>query len=161
MSENPNVNHQLQQLKRVVGKLKARTQDPSTPAWKKAALIAVVGTVLAAGGYEGYRSWHAAGPVEAKASLSAVEQAKPDESLRTSMVIQSCYVTSGNALLLNSKKDFKDPENLVVVVPTGSHNYTRDTNRSLVGKCFAGEVVRGTYNGRAQLAAVPGRFEIR
>jgi hypothetical protein len=156
-NENANVHDQLSQLKRVVGKLRARAQDPATPRWKKAALAAVVSTVLLAGGYEGYRALHAGGPAEVRPTATAVEQARPDELLKTTMRIEGSYVTSGGLLLLNSMKDFRDPANLTIVVPAG-HGFTRETRRQVVGKTFTGECTRSSYNGRPQLTATPGNL---
>jgi hypothetical protein len=161
MSENAsaNVHDQISQLKRVVGKLRARAQDPSTPRWKKAVLAAVVGLGLAGAGYEGWRTAHA-GPVEVKASPTAVEQVKSDETLRTTMKVESAFVTQSGLLLLNSKRDYRDPDNLTIVVPAG-HGITKETRRQVAGKVFTGECKKSSYNGRPQLTAVPGKFEIR
>jgi hypothetical protein len=161
MSENANANvhDQISQLKRVVGKLRARAQDPSTPRWKKALLAAVVGLGLAGAGYEGWRAAHA-GPIEVKASPTAVEQVKSDEALRTTMKVESAFVTQSGLLLLNSKRDYRDADNLTIVLPAG-HGFTRETRRQVIGKVFTGECTRSSYNGRPQLTAVPGKFEIR
>jgi hypothetical protein len=122
--------------------------------------LAVVGTaVLAGAGYEAYHYVHGASPAEVKPTAAAVEAVKSDEVVKTTMRIEGVYVTSGGLVLCNSKRNYRDADNMVLVLPQGS--VTRETKNQLVGKTFAGEVTKGSYQGKAQLVAVAGRYEVK
>jgi hypothetical protein len=162
MTENTTkANPEISQLKRIVGKLQQAANRPETPAWKKGLTAGLVGLALCGAGYEGYKTLHA-GPTPIPATMSAVEAAapKPDEALKTTMKIEGTWVTSGGLLLLNSMKDYRDPHNLTVVVPSG-HGFDKQTRKQIIGKTFSGEVTKGSFNGKPQLNAVAGKYTIQ
>jgi hypothetical protein len=129
------------------------------PGFTRYAAVALVAAALAGAGYEGYRYVHGAGPAEVKPTTAAVESVKPDEVVKTTMRIEGVYVTSGGLVLCNSKRNFRDADNVVLVLPAGAA--TRETKSQLVGKTFTGEVTKGSYQGKAQLIAVAGRYELK
>jgi hypothetical protein len=131
----------------------------------KYALLAGAALGLGVAGWEGRRllvgTPGQAAEVVVQATPGAVEYLKTDEPRKVSMRVESAYVTSGGVLLLNSRRNYKDADNLVIAVPTGSHAVTRETKGSVVGRVFQGEVTRSSFNGRLQLTAVPSKFEIK
>jgi hypothetical protein len=166
MSDNLNAttqttNEKLGQLQRLVAKLQKARTNPTTPAWKKSLAAGCVSLAVLGAGYEGFKALHA-GPTEIKPTMAALEAAspKPDETLKITLRIGSCYVTSSGLLLLNSMGNYRNADNVTIVVPAG-HGFTNENRRQLIGKTFTGEVTKTSYNGKPQLSAVPGKFAIQ
>jgi hypothetical protein len=158
MSENTVVTDSLgKRVDRLTALVKA--QANRRPGLVRYALAAVATAGLLGAGFEGYRFFHGNAATEVKPA-AAVESLKADEVVKTSMKIESAYVTSSGLVLLNSMRNFRDPGNVTVVLPSGS-GYTRESKNALIGKTFAGEVTKGSYQGKAQLVAVAGKWSVQ
>jgi hypothetical protein len=153
MSENTVVADSLgKRVDRLTALVKA--QANRRPGLVRYALAAVVGTVLAAAGYEGYRHFHAE---KAEVLPPAQAAAAVGKQATTSFPVASAKLTKSGLLLLNSKRDYRDADNLVVVLPAG-HGLDA---KGVVGKTVAVEGQVSTYNDRPQIKAEPGKWSLK
>jgi hypothetical protein len=138
-----------------------KKQANRRPAVTRYALAACATVGLLGAGYAGWKEFlHTKEPAEVQATPAAVEGLPVEKAVKTTLKVESAYVTSSGLVLLNSKRNFKDADNVTVVLPAGS-GYTRESKNALVGRTFVGLVIRSSYQGRPELRAVAGQWALQ